>query len=44
MGMQTLDDALVNLYRKGIIEWEAVLAYCQDTEEVEKLIGKVKPK
>jgi len=43
MGMQTLDDALVNLYRKGIIEWEAVLAYCQDTEEVEKLIGKIKP-
>jgi twitching motility protein PilT len=42
LGMQTLDDALVSLYRKGIIDWAAVLAYCQDTEEVEKLVGKIK--
>ncbi|MCX6008457.1 MAG: ATPase, T2SS/T4P/T4SS family [Chloroflexi bacterium] len=38
-GMQTLDDALVALYHKGVIERATLLAYCQDTEEVEKLIG-----
>jgi len=41
-GMQTLDDALLALHRKGIIDWATVLAYCQDTEEVEKLAGKKK--
>ncbi len=40
-GMRTLDDALVDLYRKGIIEWSSVLAFCQNTEEVEKLVNKV---
>jgi len=44
LGMQTLDDALVSLYRKEEIDWATVLAYCQDTEEVEKLIGKIEPK
>ena len=38
-GMQTLDDALVAHYHKGVIERATLLAYCQDTEEVEKLIG-----
>ena len=42
LGMQTLDDALVGLYREGTIDWAAVLAYCQDTEEVEKLAGEIK--
>lgn len=42
LGMQTLDDALVSHYRKGIIDWAAVLAYCQDTAEVEKLVGEIK--
>ena len=42
MGMQTLDGALVDLYRKGKIEWATVLAYCQDPEDVEKLAGTVK--
>lgn len=41
MGMQTLNDSLVHLYNKRIIDWSTVLAYCQDTEEVEKLAGKI---
>jgi twitching motility protein PilT len=40
LGMQTLNDALVALYRNEVIAWETVLAYCQDTEEVEKLAGR----
>lgn len=42
LGMQTLDEALVNLYLKGTIDWATVLDYCQDSEEVEKLIGEIK--
>ena len=42
LGMQTLDDALVGLYRKGIIEWATALAYCQDPDEMEKLAGGIK--
>ncbi len=38
-GMQTLDQALVNLYLKGTIDWKTVLAWCQDEEEVKKLVG-----
>ncbi len=38
-GMQTLDDALIALYHNRTIAWEAVLAYCQDRDEVEKLAG-----
>ena len=37
LGMCTLDDALVGLYRKGIIDWSSVLAFCQNPDEVEKL-------
>ena len=40
-GMQTLDDALVSLYRKDIIDWTTVLDYCQDSDEAEKLVGEV---
>jgi len=39
-GMQTLDEALLTLYRKGVIGWNSVLAFCQDVAEVEKLAGK----
>lgn len=39
-GMQLMDDALITLYQKGTIEWSTVLAYCQDAEEVEKLVCK----
>jgi twitching motility protein PilT len=40
VGMQTLDDALIKLYQKGMISWDSVLAFCQDATEVEKLAGK----
>jgi twitching motility protein PilT len=36
-GMCTLDDALVGLYRKQVIDWPTVLSFCQNAEEVEKL-------
>ena len=41
LGMQTLDEALVNLYISGKISWETVLQYCQDTEEVRQRVGKM---
>lgn len=43
-GMQTLDQALVNLYLKGTIDWKTVLAWCQDEDEVKKLVGEIKVK
>ena len=43
-GMQTLDQALIALYFKGIIDWATVLAWCQDEEEVRKLVGEIKVK
>ena len=42
IGMISLDEALVNLYLKGSITGEKVLDFCNDRQEVEKLIGKVK--
>jgi len=42
MGMISLDEALVGLYLKGVITGESVLNVCNDRQEVEKLIGKVK--
>jgi twitching motility protein PilT len=39
--MESLDQALVNLYLKGTISGESLTKYCQDREEVEKLIGRV---
>jgi len=42
IGMISLDEALVSLYLKGVITGETVLTYCNDRQEVEKLIGKVK--
>ncbi len=41
LGMRTLDDDLASLYIKGIIDWPTVMENCHDTEEVEKLAGKV---
>ncbi len=38
IGMRTLDDALVDLYRKGIITRDHVFTFCQDTEDVNKLM------
>ncbi len=42
IGMISLDEALVELYLKGIITGKTVLDYCNDKQEVEKLIGKIK--
>ena len=36
--MKTLDDALVDLYRKGIITRDYVFTFCQDAEDVNKLL------
>jgi len=41
LGMVLLDQALVNLYRKGIISRENLLAFCNDPDEVERLSDKV---
>jgi len=40
-GMESLDQSLVNLYLKGTISGEVLTKFCQDREEVEKLIGRV---
>ena len=37
-GMKTLDDALVDLYRDGIISREYVFAFCHDAEDVNKTL------
>jgi len=42
MGMISIDEALVSLYLKGMISGESVLDFCNDRQEVEKLIGKVR--
>ena len=42
IGMISLDEALVSLYLKGIISGEIVIDSCNDRQEVEKLIGKIK--
>jgi twitching motility protein PilT len=39
LGMQLLDQALVNLHRNGVISKDNVYAYCNDRDEVEKLIA-----
>ena len=39
LGMELLDQALVNLYRSGVINRENLLAFCNDRDEVAKLIG-----
>ena len=38
-GMVLLDTVLVDFYRKGVINRESVLAFCNDQDEVFKLIG-----
>jgi twitching motility protein PilT len=40
-GMETLDQALVRLYLRGMISLESVGDFCNDKEEVERLVGKV---
>jgi twitching motility protein PilT len=38
-GMQLLDQALVNHFRSGAISREAMAAFCNEPEQVEKLVG-----
>ncbi|EHM09895.1 pilus retraction protein PilT [Thermanaerovibrio velox DSM 12556] len=39
IGMHSMDQDLVRLYREGILSREAVEQYCFDTKEVEHLLG-----
>ena len=39
LGMELLDQSLINLYRNGEISKENLLALCNDRDEVEKLVG-----
>ncbi len=39
IGMVLLDNALLNLYKKGLITRESVFDYCNDPEEVGKVLG-----
>ena len=36
--MKTLDDALVELFRKGTITRESVMAFCQDADDINKTL------
>ena len=38
-GMELLDQALVRLYRNGIISKDSLFSFCNERDEVEKLIG-----
>jgi twitching motility protein PilT len=40
-GMLTLDQCLVNLYLRGTITGETLFKFCNDREEVERLVGVV---
>lgn len=40
-GMILLDQALVNLYRKSLIGSENLFAFCNDPDEVTKLVGSI---
>ena len=42
LGMELLDQSLVNLHRQGVISYESLLAFCNDRDEIEKLIGEVR--
>jgi len=44
LGMQLLDQALVNLYKDRLISKDSVYAFCNDLDEVEKLIANVEEK
>ena len=38
VGMRTLDDALVDIFRKGIISRDSLYAFCQDADDVSKTL------
>ena len=35
-GMELMDQALVRLFRKGVITWESVWDFCNDRDEIAK--------
>ncbi len=44
IGMISLDEALVDLYLRRIISGETLMSFCNDRQEVEKLIGRLEVK
>jgi twitching motility protein PilT len=44
IGMISMDEALVNLYLKKVINGATLLAFCNDRQEVEKLVGRIEVK
>jgi twitching motility protein PilT len=38
MGMKTLDDALVDLFRRKIISRDSVYAFCQNAYDINKIL------
>jgi twitching motility protein PilT len=38
LGMKTLDDLLVDLFRKGLITRESVMVFCQDADDINKTL------
>lgn len=42
-GMQTLDQSILNIYRKGLINEEGALSVCQNPEQMMKDLGTVRP-
>lgn len=42
-GMMMLDQALVKLYAEGMISQESLMAFCEDREQVQKLMDRLKP-
>jgi twitching motility protein PilT len=41
IGMRSLDDALVDLYRRGVITQDSLYAFCQDSEDIGKTLRSV---
>lgn len=44
IGMQLMDHSLVSLHKNGIISMDNVYAFCNDKEEIEKLIANIDEK
>lgn len=41
LGMVLLDQALVNLYHKGLISRDSMFAFCNDPDEINKMVGRL---
>ena len=44
VGMQLLDQALVKLYREQVISQESLFHFCNDWDEIERLVGPIEAK